>query len=202
MNKIIEIKPYKSKFKIRFDSHTEVLLYQKDIKRFHIYEGKEISVEESDEIYELLYKRAKERALFILDNAYKTEKQIRNKLIEGYYPSDIIERVIVFLKEYNMLDDYRYACMYIESGMMTKSRRRIVQDLYLKGISKELTERAFLEMNYSEAQSIQYLIEKKKSKYDLSDSKGIQKLFMYLSSKGYRYDDIKEALSNIVDLYE
>ena len=59
MDKIIEIKPYKNKYKIKLDNHTEILLYQNDIKRFHLSEGKEISIEESDKLYELLYKRAK-----------------------------------------------------------------------------------------------------------------------------------------------
>lgn len=146
---------------------------------------------------ELLYKQAKEYALRLLDKTYKTEKQITDKLVMRGYPQEVINRVVELLKEYDMINDYRYACMYIESNMSKKSKRRIAQDLYLKGISKEQAEQAFEELDYSEETSLQFVIDKKKSRYDLTDKKDVQKFYMYLVSKGYQYNDVRDALSKI-----
>lgn len=44
----------------------------------------------------------------------RTEYQIRTKLKDGYYPYEIIERVIAFLNKYNFLNDKDYAIRYTE----------------------------------------------------------------------------------------
>lgn len=202
MNYINEIKPYKSRFKIKLNNGMEILLYKSDIKKYHLSENEEIPENRWQEIVEDLYKRAKERVLYLLDSSYKTEKQIVDKLKAGYYPQEVIDRVIDYLKEYNLVNDYRYALMYIDFKRTSKSKRQIIQDLYVKGISKDLIEPAFEESGFSDRDSIVHMIEKRKNRYDLSDKKDLQKFYMYLTSKGYSYGEIRDALNDFGEFEE
>ena len=77
-------------------------------------------------IYEVLYKRARERALYMLDDSYKTKKQIVDKLVLGKYPENIINKVIEYLEEYDMINDFRYAMLYIEYKSESKSKIQII----------------------------------------------------------------------------
>jgi regulatory protein len=149
---------------------------------------------------ELLYKRARERALYILDSSYKTESQMRQKLKQGFYPDTIVDKVVEYLLEYRLLDDFRYASMYIEYKSESKSKKQLIQDLYAKGISKEIIEEVFLQSDYSDEQSLHRIVEKKLPRYNMEDPKEVQKLYRYLVGKGYRYNDVKNALSKYTTL--
>ena len=58
-----------------------------------LIEDNEISDREYNDIMDILYKRARERALYILDDSYKTRKQIIDKLKSGLYPENIMFQV-------------------------------------------------------------------------------------------------------------
>ena len=150
----------------------------------------------------LLYNRAKERALYILDNSYKTEKEIVDKLKSSCYPEFIIEKVICFLKEYNLVNDLRYAIMYVDFKKNNKSRKQINQELYKKGISKEIINNAFEENGFSDENSLEKLIEKRINRYDVNDYKSISKLYQYLISKGYNYCDVRTAISKYTSVID
>ena len=114
MIRVVRIEPYKNRNKVVLDNGEKFLLYKGDIRKFKLEINQEISKVTYNEIKQLLYERGKERALYILDKTFKTEKQIKDKLIQGMYPEDVIKRIIEFLKKYDIINDKRYASMYIE----------------------------------------------------------------------------------------
>ena len=89
--------------------------------------------------------------------------------------------------------------MYIDYKRGSKSKKQIVQDLYVKGVDKKLIDQAFEESDFTDTESLKKYIEKRKNKYDLSDRKDIQKFYSYLVSKGYSYGDVKDALRDYID---
>lgn len=199
MNRIKKIEPYKSRFKLKLDHGIEFLLYPGELKKFHLTEEADISENQFSDIMQILYKRAKERALYLLDHSYQTEKQIRDKLKAGFYPDEIIAQVLTYLKEYHLVDDYQYACIYIDYKRKKKSRKQIEQDLYVKGVPKDLIERALGEADFTNQDSITTLVEKRMHRYDLTDKKEFHKFYRYLLGKGYSYDEIQTALRNLAD---
>lgn len=202
MKIIIKIEPLKNKYKVTLDDETSFLLYKGDLKSFKLETGVELDTEKYNQLMDLLYKRAKERALYILDKTPKTQKQIKDKLIQGLYPEEIVDRVIIFLNKYDILNDYRYASTYIEYKSLSKSKKQIMQDLMAKGIDKDTIAVALEDSEYSDAKSLKNLINKKVEKYDLSDKKGLQKLYQYLFGKGYSYSDVKAELSDYLNGYD
>lgn len=199
MCRITEVIPYKSRFKIKLQDTTEFLLYPSEIKKYHLTEDMLLEKSVLDEIMQILYRRAKERALYLLDRSYRTERQIQDKLRAGLYPPQVISQVLSYLKEYHLVDDYRYAQMYIDYKRNKKSRRQMVQDLLFKGISKEVVESAFEDSDFTDGDSLSCFIQKGKQRYDLSDKKAVQKFYRYLLSKGYSYDDVRSALETVTD---
>lgn len=187
------------RFKITLNSNLSFLLYGSELKKFHIQEEQNISDTILDEIMNTLYKRARERALYLLDKTYKTKKQIKDKLISGLYPEMIIEKVILYLEECNLIDDKRYALLYIEYKQKTKSKRLIEQDLYIKGVCKEDISYAFENSDFSDACAISNIINKKIKNYDLTNKNEVQKFYRYLIGKGYDYSVVKEALREYMD---
>ncbi len=197
---ITKFEPYNSRIKVYIDNEIAFLLYKGEIMKFNLRENEEISEETLNKIYDILYNRAKERALYILDNAYKTEKQIVDKLKSGFYPDVIINKVIVYLKEYGLVNDARFAILYIDYKSSSKSKKQIVQDLLVKGVSRDLIDFALETSGFSDESSINKIIEKRINRYDLSDKKSVQKLYMYLIGKGYSYGDIRKSLSKYVEI--
>lgn len=172
----------------------EILLSYKELKRNHCDQGNVLDDEQWDKLIAHLIFRGKERALYLLDRSERTEKQIRDKLIGGLYPAIVIEAVLEYLKEYRMIDDYRYACHYVEYKRQKKSKRQISQDLFIKGISKENIERAFSDTQFSNDDSLSAIIQKKIQRYDLNDPKDRRKFYQFLLGKGYSYSEIINAM--------
>ena len=85
MIRVVRIEPYKNRNKVVLDNGEKFLLYKGDIRKFKLEINQEISKVTYNEIKQLLYERGKERALYILDKTFKTEKQIKDKLIQGMY---------------------------------------------------------------------------------------------------------------------
>ena len=189
------IKIDKRKSKIISDEDT-FALYNSEIRRLNISIESEISIDIQNLIYNnILYKRARERALHLLESMDRTEYQINQKLKEGYYPTSIIERVIAFLKKYDYLNDKRYAVRYRDSYSKTKSCKRISIDLLKKGISKDIIADVLLEYGEDdEKKQIMHLLEKKHYKEVCEDIKQKNKVISFLLRKGYQYDDIFECI--------
>ncbi|MBQ2642236.1 MAG: regulatory protein RecX [Eubacterium sp.] len=191
---VTNLEPFGSRVKVYIDDSFAFVLYKGEISKNNIAKGYDISEDTYNKIYEVLYNRGKERALYMLDNSYKTEKYIREKLEKGLYPSDIIDEVIKFLKDLDLVNDKRYAEMYIDYRKETRSKKQIIQELYQKGVSRELIGLAFEESDFSDQVALCKYIEKRLRRYDLTDKKDVQKFYSYLVSKGFSYGDIKEVM--------
>ena len=70
---------------------------------YHISEGAELSEEQYKKILEeTILRRAKMRCLNLLKTMDRTEIQLRQKLKQGEYPEEIIERAIEYVKGYGL----------------------------------------------------------------------------------------------------
>ena len=198
---VVKLEPKGNRWHVYLENDIDFLLYKGEVRKFQIQEGTGLNENTYKEIVEILYKRARERALYILDRAYKTEKQITDKLKSGYYPAFIIDRVIQYLSEYDLINDYRYAAMYIDYKRSSRSKRQIYQELYTKGIPKSIIDTALEEAELSDDVSLKKAMEKRMFRYDLKDRKDVEKLYRYFVGKGYVYSDVKKVLSEYFDEY-
>lgn len=113
---------------------------------------------------EVLLKRAKLRAMHLLEDMDRTESALREKLRQGLYPSDVTEAAIEYVKSFGYLDDVRYAENFVRSRQNVKSKKEIGTALLQKGISSEIAKRA-MEICYEEMgeeEAIRKILRKKK----------------------------------------
>ncbi len=162
---------------------------------------------------ERLYNRCKERSLYLLTGAAKTERRLREKLQKSeHYTEEIIERTISFLKEYDYINDYRYCMQYLEENAHRRSAKDMQSKLYGRGVDgavireamedfqrkhrEEGEESSFEEQRENEPERIalKRWLEKKSRNMDLSDWKERQKLTASLLRKGFSYSMIQEYL--------
>lgn len=191
------IKEEKGRYRVLFDTGVSCVLYNSEMCRFHLQENTAISDDLYEQIFEeCLNKRAKKRAMYLLEKMDRTEQQLRDKLKDNSYPPVCIDEAIAYVKRYHYLDDARYARHFIEGYQSRLSRQQIKQKLSQKGIHRDLIEQAFEEVyEADEMNQIQQWVDKKKAVYDLSERKDVQKLYRFLLRRGFRGSDIQKAIN-------
>jgi regulatory protein len=190
-----------SKVKVYIDEEYAFLLYKKDIKRYKLEDGSVITSELYDKIIvDTVFRRAKQKAVAILQYMDRTEQELRKKLYEVGYTSSIIDRTLSYVNEYGYLDDERYAAAFVRSKMKTKSKLVIKTKLIQKGISKDIIDCIFMleygdgEQEDPELIAIKKAISKKtKTPEDLTYEEK-QKLLASLYRKGFDLSKIKQIL--------
>ena len=85
----------KGKVRIVFDNGTVVVLYRKEVAGLKLQEGLFHSKEQYDKIlYEIIGKRAKKRAMYLLEQMDRSERKLREKLTQNQYPEECVDLII------------------------------------------------------------------------------------------------------------
>lgn len=187
----------KTRYKVYLDGQFAFVLYKGELSRYQLKEGQEILETTYREIYsEIVVKRAKLRAMHLLNDMGRTEAQLRQKLKQGDYQEDAIEEAIAYVKSFGYINDEEYARSFIESRKDKKSRKEIYALLCQKGIEKETLDRAFEEFYDSEApkEAIEAIMRKRNYHPEKADEAQKRKLLGYLTRKGFNYEDIRQVL--------
>lgn len=185
------------KSRIEINQEEEIALYKGEIRRFHIEKDSMLSSGYYNEIMtEILPKRARERCLNLLSRRSMTEQELRNKLKEGYYPEEIIDKTMNLLMKYRFIDDEYFAENYIETHQKGKSIRQIKQNLMRKGIASDVISQALSEADVDEEESIRRLMVKKRIDPEYSTEEEKTKFCAYLLRKGYDFDRIRKTVLN------
>ncbi len=197
---ITEITPLqKGKVHILFESGEALVLYKGEARALGLEEQNGM-VEISDALYEQIYyeivgKRARKRALHLLEKMDRTEEQLRKKLTEGQYPPALVEDAISYVKSYHYIDDERYARNFVRLNQERKSNARMKMDLLSKGVAPDLIECALDEENETEQETlIMRLLEKKHYDADQATLQETKKIYQFLLRRGFRSDEIMHVL--------
>ena len=189
----------KIKYKVYLDEQLAFVLYKGELSHYRISEGALLEEETVQEILQkVISKRAKLRAMHLLEDMDRSEAALREKLVQGLYPEEAIETAISYVRSFGYLDDARYAMNFVQSRKSSKSRREILYQLCQKGISKETAKEA-VEAGFDqedETDAIRRILEKKRVDPGTATPQQMQKLYGYLARKGFRYEDIRQVIQN------
>ena len=197
VTEIVELS--KSRCKVYIDDAFAFVLYKGELRLYHVMVGKEITTENYQEILEtVLPKRAKLRALNLLQKRAYTEKQLKDKLQEGAYPKTIVEDALTYVKSFGYINDLQYALDYLNCYAERKARKKMEIDLFQKGISKEIVQEAFNRWEeegtvQDEKAMILKLLEKKNynNECELGQKR---RIYSFLLRKGYSAEAIQDAM--------
>lgn len=191
----------KKRCKVYVDQEFAFVLYKGEIAEYKIKENHPIG----DKTYhiikkELLPKRAKKRSLNLLQKRSYTERKLREKLSEGCYTEDIIDETIDYVKSFQYIDDYEYACRYIFYHKESETRKKMEEKLMVKGIERETLLKAFAD-SYSEDEAFELEFEQAKKllckrNFDAENTnwEEKQKTYAFLLRKGISSSAIKKAM--------
>jgi regulatory protein len=207
ITKLEQQKKSTSRLNLYIDNQFLAGISSNTLTKFNLYKGKEITQKELNEIlHQELKQRFLDRAVSYLIRAPKTESHLRRYLNElkykkkgQWYDEDIeinfeqiFNEIIDYLKDIKLLDDEKFAQLFVESRIKNKPRGKfvLVSELISKGVDKEIARKVCDELIEDEYDILKRTFYKKYKSYnlDLSDSKKIS----YLQRKGFSYDLIKK----------
>lgn len=199
---ITEISKYKgSTMCVIFDDGERIYIHEKILSECHLKEGINVPQEAVEEIVAANdYRRARERALYLLDARDYSFVELYQKL-EKNYDEDICIRVCKNMAELRLINDRRYAESLARQLFEVKrvGMFKAKQELKRRGLSDKIIEEV-TEPYADEEESfsrLEELVERKYERY-LTDEKGVKKVKNALLRQGYRYSEINAVL----DLYD
>jgi regulatory protein len=166
-----------------------------------LYIGQEIS---DDKIAQLLDDDAREsayqRALRFMDYRPRTEQEIRQKLAEQAVSEEVAATVIERLKDNGLIDDARFARMWVDnrSELHPRSQRYLRFELQRRGVDPQEIEEA-LEAVDNEAMAYRAATKQARKYKDLDRRVFRQKLTNYLAQRGFNYDTCTQVIPRVWD---
>lgn len=192
----------KGQYKVYIDQEFAFVLYKGELHLYKLEAGRKVDASNYQEIlHKVLPKRAKLRAMNLLQKRTYTTKQLRDKLKEGYYPQEVIEEAISYVSSYHYLDDFQYALDYITYHAENRSEKKMMYDLLNKGIQADIINRALDDWRaqggmQNEEAMIRQILEKKKYHSDC-ELKEKYKIYTYLLRKGFSMDNVNKVLGRM-----
>lgn len=196
---ITQIEKYKgSTYSMTFDNDKTIYTHSDIIYKFSLKINMDLSEDLLNEIIYFSEKRkAKERALYLLDYRDHSYKELFVKLSKNY-SDEICYEIVNHFVSIGIINDKRYAenlaKKYIEIKKYGLYKAK--QEMYLKGIDKYTVEDALEIYKDNVELRILELINKKYKKYlNSEDENSKYKLKNALVRQGYTYDEVNRAIS-------
>ena len=187
----------KGKQRLRLDNGEVWVLYSGELRSCSLAEGTELTQTQYEQIRcDIIGKRAKKRAMHLLEKMDRTEQQLRKKLLESEYPEDLAEEAIAYVKRFHYVDDARYADSYVRLKGAAKSRGKLLAELQNKGIDRELACRVLSEYEdeRDEQQMILELMRKRNYDPQTASLQEQRRMYGYLMRRGFQSADICRAM--------
>lgn len=193
---VTEITPRgKTRCRVSTDADFAFCMSSRELRKLGLSVGTVISEEMLREVLlPLLEKAALRRVADLLKDRDYTEQELRRKLRENGNPEVCIDAVLQWAEEHHYVDDRRYAENYVSWHGAGKSRRRILSELLLKGIDKELAESLLNEMPPDEETQILEQLKKKHYDPENCDPAEKRRIAAYLGRRGYTWSEIESAM--------
>lgn len=201
MLKILTVEKYKGKtYRVDFAEGEPAFINSEIISRYGLRANTAISEENWEKVvYANDFRRARERALYLLDYRDYSYVELYKKLSDNY-EEQICFDVCDKLASLGLIDDRRYARTLAAKYMATKKfgYYRAAQEMRLKGLSRELIDEALAEYEDTTRERLAELVQKKYLR-KLEDDDGVKKVKNALARMGYSYADINAVLSELLE---
>ncbi len=142
---------------------------------------------------------AKEKALKLLAVRPRSEKELKQKLLQRGFSGKIVFEVISNLKKVDLINDEKFAESWASTRLANKPMGRYLlkQELFRKGIRKELIEEVITKSfeDEKELDLAKKLLDKRKKPFKNLEERKIQKkLADFLLRRGFSYDIVNKVM--------
>ena len=138
-----------------------------------------------------------EYAIWVIGKYPKTEKELRIKMYQQWYDSEIVTKTLEKLKQDNFVNDELFAESYINSEVIRKGRPLLVitQKLEMRGVDKSIISKVVHDAWDDIDNWILQWIEKEIKQYKKKWVDGFD-IIQKLMRKWYRLGDIKRVIKS------
>ena len=194
--KVEKVSQYKGQtLQIDFDTREPIFINTSVVYDLGIRAGKIMTDEDIAHAIERNdYRRARERALYLLDERDYGYVEMFRKL-EANYSEEICYEVVNNLSELGLIDDRRYARKCAEYFLVTKMRGkyRAREEMRRRGIPNDLIDEALSEFEDGTDERLRELVAKKYARR-LTEENGKNKVKAALARQGFAFDEINAVL--------
>ena len=188
----------KGRFSVYVDGQYSFALSDLDLGSSGLRVGQEVTAQEI-EAFKTGGEESKayNMAIRYLSVRVRSVKEVRDYLAKKGMDEGLSGGVIQRLERAGLLNDRDFAAAWVADRQLLRprSRRRLEQELMMKGVSSEDIGVVMGELGQEdELQSLMAVIEKKRR---LAQYQEQDKLIGYLARQGYKYDLIKKALEGL-----
>ncbi len=146
--------------------------------------------------------KAKDAALNYLSVRARSRKEIVDKLTQKGYDRNIVAQVADDLEAVGLVNDLEFSRAWVKERLQIRprGRRMLGQELWQKGIAKEVAEKTIQEAfeKLDEGQLATELLKKRLSRYQgLEKNKAKRRMTDFLLQRGFDWETVKEALTAI-----
>jgi len=150
-----------------------------------------------------------DRALNLLAFQARSARDLRRKLVQKGEPAEHVERAIERLTAQGLLDDAQFARQLARSKVASQgaSRRRLQQEMFKRGVAREVADEAIAEVYEDEQVDEGVLVEevarkKVRSLAKLDPEARRRRLYAFLARRGYEGEAIRRAMRAVLDAEE
>lgn len=186
--------------RIYIDNDYAFSMPEEEYYRMNLYEKEGLTQEDVDYIREVVnLKMAKQKGIRLLAVKDRSEQEVRDKLLQAGFDSDVAEEAVLQLKSMGYINDSLYARKYISDRMKLKpmSKKALAFELEKKGMDRTLIEEVLNEFELDESVIAYRMAKKKFGKYNVSDPMVQKKIYSFLSFRGFSQDIIREVLEQM-----
>lgn len=192
----------KELFVIKFDKSTLNASYNL-YNQLNLSKGKILNDEEFSKLKDFNdYNVNFSKALNFISYRIRSKKEVYTKLKKEDVPEEHIDKIISKLEEDEYINDYRFAKAFFESKTRINkwSNKRIEYELIQKGISKDIINEISSNFKELEFENAKDLVEKKLPQWErkFDGFKLKNKVYTFLSSKGFDYNTIERVLGELL----
>lgn len=189
-------------YKIYIDNEYSFSIPEENYFKLNLYEKDEISEEEIKVIKNTAnFAAAKSKAFVYISYKFRTEKEVRLKLEDESFNSNIIEKVLNELKAEGYINDNLYIRKYLHDRrkLNPKSKRMLMVELKKKGIDKELILESLEELTLDNILVAEELVRKKFKDLDISQKKIERKVYQFLQYRGFNAGEIRTVIRKLIN---
>ncbi|MBS9337762.1 recombination regulator RecX [Fructobacillus parabroussonetiae] len=204
MAKITKISTQKraGRYNLELDGRFAFGISENVLAKFGLMKGRELDKEEIERIKAAdLVDQGLKVALNYLSPAIRTKKQVADRLKSKDIKEGVIDQVIDYLVEQQLLDDATYARAYVNTKQVfsPKGPRAIAMELKKAGVAEPLIEAAMEEYPEEAQLEVAVKLAEKIARTHKRDSTRIrqQKTAQSLAQKGFSFDIASRAVNEI-----
>lgn len=147
-------------------------------------------------------KKGRSLALRYLTYRARTAWELEEYLLKKGLAPEVLTEVMAQMRQYGYIDDEKFAANYINyRKSLNCGEVRIRFELQQKRVARAVVERALEESAKPEEalEQMAALLDKRKPKDGLYDQKWLNKQFAYLARRGYRKNQVRDALNKYIN---